>query len=65
MLALTALLFKSSDAIYTQGGLNGGGGRGMNRAAMEPKADLLFKYGTVPACSMFDGRFMQVLFVFL
>jgi len=31
-----------------------------NRAALGPKADLLFKYGTVPACSMFDGRFMQV-----
>lgn len=33
-----------------------GGGQGGG-----PKADLLFKYGTIPACSMMDGKFMQVV----
>jgi hypothetical protein len=40
-----------------QGG-NGGGGMMANNGA--PKADLLFKYGTIPACSAMDGLFAQV-----
>ena len=41
----------------------GVGGAGMWQA-LGPKGDLLFKYGTTPACSTAEGRYLQVSYTY-